>query len=71
MAPGLDQEWCGQQDQGRDSSPCRLRPFSCELGLLSRPDGSATFLQGLWGSPSHYPIPSRHPMLQGLWGSAN
>ncbi|NXB45930.1 EXOS5 protein, partial [Leucopsar rothschildi] len=25
---------------------CRLRPFSCELGLLSRPDGSATFLQG-------------------------
>ncbi|XP_064260121.1 exosome complex component RRP46 [Passer domesticus] len=25
---------------------CRLRPFSCELGLLSRPDGSAAFLQG-------------------------
>ncbi|NWV91132.1 PRI1 primase, partial [Machaerirhynchus nigripectus] len=21
VAPGLDQEWCGQQDQGRDSSP--------------------------------------------------
>ena len=21
MAPGLDQEWCGQQEQGRDSSP--------------------------------------------------
>ncbi|OWK59655.1 Exosome complex component RRP46 [Lonchura striata] len=26
--------------------PCRLRRFSCELGLLSRPDGSAAFLQG-------------------------
>ncbi|XP_027734942.1 exosome complex component RRP46 [Empidonax traillii] len=25
---------------------CRLRPFSCEQGLLSRPDGSAAFLQG-------------------------
>ncbi|TRZ07035.1 hypothetical protein HGM15179_020070 [Zosterops borbonicus] len=21
MAPGLDQEWCGQQEQGSDSSP--------------------------------------------------
>ncbi|XP_061299134.1 exosome complex component RRP46-like [Pezoporus flaviventris] len=27
-------------------SGCCLRPFSCELGLLSRPDGSAAFLQG-------------------------
>ncbi|XP_050769837.1 exosome complex component RRP46 [Gymnogyps californianus] len=25
---------------------CCLRPFSCEQGLLSRPDGSAAFLQG-------------------------
>lgn len=29
---------------------CSLRPFSCEQGLLSRPDGSATFVQGAWGS---------------------
>ncbi|XP_033928091.1 exosome complex component RRP46 [Melopsittacus undulatus] len=28
-----------------DSGSC-LRPFSCELGPLSRPDGSAAFLQG-------------------------
>ncbi|NWS50479.1 EXOS5 protein, partial [Probosciger aterrimus] len=27
-------------------SGCCLRPFSCELGPLSRPDGSAAFLQG-------------------------
>ncbi|XP_025908531.1 exosome complex component RRP46-like, partial [Nothoprocta perdicaria] len=27
------------------ASPC-LRPFSCEQGLLSRPDGSAAFVQG-------------------------
>ncbi|XP_041879026.1 exosome complex component RRP46 isoform X1 [Corvus kubaryi] len=41
---------------------CRLRPFSCELGLLSRPDGSAAFLQGVWGSAPRglLPIPS-HP----------
>lgn len=25
---------------------CSLRPFSCEQGPLSRPDGSATFVQG-------------------------
>ncbi|XP_065511150.1 exosome complex component RRP46 [Caloenas nicobarica] len=25
---------------------CSLRPFSCEQGLLSRPDGSAAFVQG-------------------------
>ncbi|XP_032063017.1 exosome complex component RRP46 [Aythya fuligula] len=25
---------------------CCLRPFSCEQGLLSRPDGSAAFVQG-------------------------
>lgn len=44
---------------------CRLRPFSCELGLLSRPDGSAAFLQGLWGSPPRgcppLPVPSALP----------
>ncbi|KAM9514309.1 exosome complex component RRP46 isoform 2-T2 [Guaruba guarouba] len=28
-------------------SGCCLRPFSCELGPLSRPDGSAAFLQGV------------------------
>ncbi|XP_053908878.1 exosome complex component RRP46 isoform X1 [Cuculus canorus] len=29
-----------------ESGGCCLRPFSCEQGLLSRPDGSAAFLQG-------------------------
>ncbi|XP_061200456.1 exosome complex component RRP46-like [Neopsephotus bourkii] len=28
------------------TSGCCLRPFSCEMGLLSRPDGSAAFMQG-------------------------
>lgn len=27
-------------------SGCSLRHFACEQNLLSRPDGSATFLQG-------------------------
>ncbi|XP_074872413.1 exosome complex component RRP46 [Carettochelys insculpta] len=31
---------------GSEPGGCALRPFSCELGLLSRPDGSAAFLQG-------------------------
>ncbi|XP_067412769.1 exosome complex component RRP46 [Emydura macquarii macquarii] len=31
---------------GSEPGGCVLRPFSCELGLLGRPDGSATFLQG-------------------------
>ncbi|NXJ58753.1 EXOS5 protein, partial [Spizaetus tyrannus] len=29
-----------------EAGGCCLRPFSCEQGLLSRPDGSAAFLQG-------------------------
>nr|XP_020018133.1 exosome complex component RRP46 isoform X1 [Castor canadensis] len=37
-------------DTGSDSSPrgpgCSLRHFACEQNLLSRPDGSASFLQG-------------------------
>lgn len=33
-----------------EAAGCSLRPFSCEQGLLSRPDGSATFVQGAWGS---------------------
>lgn len=37
-------------ERGTDSSPqgpgCSLRHFACEQNLLSRPDGSASFLQG-------------------------
>nr|XP_034342787.1 exosome complex component RRP46 isoform X1 [Arvicanthis niloticus] len=37
-------------DTGTESSPrspvCSLRHFACEQNLLSRPDGSASFLQG-------------------------
>nr|KAF6285617.1 exosome component 5 [Myotis myotis] len=37
-------------EHGTDSSPqgpgCSLRHFACEQNLLSRPDGSASFLQG-------------------------
>lgn len=37
-------------EYGTDSSPqspgCSLRHFACEQNLLSRPDGSASFLQG-------------------------
>ncbi|KAK2510441.1 hypothetical protein Q9233_017737 [Columba guinea] len=29
------------------SGGCGLRPFSCEQALLSRPDGSAAFVQGV------------------------
>ncbi|NXN95663.1 EXOS5 protein, partial [Rhinopomastus cyanomelas] len=29
-----------------EAEGCCLRPFSCEQGLLSRPDGSAAFVQG-------------------------
>ncbi|NXJ15510.1 EXOS5 protein, partial [Odontophorus gujanensis] len=29
-----------------EAAGCSLRPFSCEQGLLSRPDGSAAFVQG-------------------------
>jgi len=32
-------------DEESSISPC-LRPLSCELGVLSRPDGSASFTQG-------------------------
>ncbi|XP_075773941.1 exosome complex component RRP46 [Pelodiscus sinensis] len=31
---------------GSEPGGCALRPFSCELGPLGRPDGSAAFLQG-------------------------
>lgn len=37
------------QEEGKmatEGGGCCLRPFSCEQGLLSRPDGSAAFLQG-------------------------
>uniref|UniRef100_A0A8C0AMQ6 Exosome component 5 n=1 Tax=Buteo japonicus TaxID=224669 RepID=A0A8C0AMQ6_9AVES len=37
------------QEEGKMATEgvgCCLRPFSCEQGLLSRPDGSAAFLQG-------------------------
>nr|KAF6289901.1 exosome component 5 [Pipistrellus kuhlii] len=38
-------------EYGTDSSPqspgCSLRHFACEQNLLSRPDGSASFLQGV------------------------
>nr|XP_054105531.1 exosome complex component RRP46 isoform X4 [Callithrix jacchus] len=38
-------------ETGRGSSPrgpgCSLRHFACEQNLLSRPDGSASFLQGV------------------------
>ncbi|XP_036202490.1 exosome complex component RRP46 isoform X2 [Myotis myotis] len=38
-------------EHGTDSSPqgpgCSLRHFACEQNLLSRPDGSASFLQGV------------------------
>ncbi|XP_074163009.1 exosome complex component RRP46 isoform X3 [Sminthopsis crassicaudata] len=33
-------------DPGSRSSGCSLRHFACEQNLLSRPDGSASFLQG-------------------------
>lgn len=37
-------------EYGTDSYPrgpgCSLRHFACEQNLLSRPDGSASFLQG-------------------------
>ncbi|XP_074163010.1 exosome complex component RRP46 isoform X4 [Sminthopsis crassicaudata] len=34
-------------DPGSRSSGCSLRHFACEQNLLSRPDGSASFLQGV------------------------
>ncbi|XP_069855194.1 exosome complex component RRP46 isoform X2 [Dipodomys merriami] len=38
-------------DRGTESGPkvpsCSLRHFACEQNLLSRPDGSASFLQGV------------------------
>lgn len=43
-----DAKICGES--GTESSPrglgCSLRHFACEQNLLSRPDGSASFLQG-------------------------
>ncbi|XP_064359088.1 exosome complex component RRP46 isoform X2 [Dromaius novaehollandiae] len=33
-------------EEDGDGDGCCLRPFSCEQGLLSRPDGSAAFVQG-------------------------
>ena len=37
-------------ESGTESGPrgpgCSLRHFACEQNLLSRPDGSASFLQG-------------------------
>lgn len=39
-----------RNEDGTDSSSrgpgCSLRHFACEQNLLSRPDGSASFLQG-------------------------
>uniref|UniRef100_A0A8C4PIU5 Exosome component 5 n=1 Tax=Equus asinus TaxID=9793 RepID=A0A8C4PIU5_EQUAS len=44
-----DAKICGES--GTESSPrglgCSLRHFACEQNLLSRPDGSASFLQGV------------------------
>lgn len=36
---------CGT-DSGPQGPGCSLRHFACEQNLLSRPDGSASFLQG-------------------------
>ncbi|XP_015706029.1 exosome complex component RRP46 [Coturnix japonica] len=33
-------------EAAEEAAGCSLRPFSCEQGPLSRPDGSATFVQG-------------------------
>ncbi|XP_067170571.1 exosome complex component RRP46 [Apteryx mantelli] len=35
-----------EEEDGGGGGGCCLRPFSCEQGLLSRPDGSAAFIQG-------------------------
>lgn len=39
-----------RSESGTESGPrgpaCSLRHFACEQNLLSRPDGSASFLQG-------------------------
>ncbi|XP_068766143.1 exosome complex component RRP46 [Struthio camelus] len=35
-----------EEEEDGGGGECCLRPFSCEQGLLSRPDGSAAFVQG-------------------------
>ncbi|KAG8511383.1 Exosome complex component RRP46 [Galemys pyrenaicus] len=51
---------------------CSLRHFACEQNLLSRPDGSASFLQGAenCGDASHAVPPGDTSVLAGVYGPA-